>query len=69
MSEIDIAVIDALEFLGNASSSKSESFVHKILECNLFGNLNIYISSNSKIRVQMIFWIFHNLVIQNLPEL
>ena len=69
MNEIDIAVIDALEFLGNASSSKSESFVHKILECNLFENLNIYISSNSKIRVQMIFWIFHNLVIQNSPDL
>jgi hypothetical protein len=68
MSEINIAVIDALEFLGNASYSTSESFVHKILECNLFENLNIYIASNSKIRVQMIFWIFHNLVIQNLPE-
>jgi len=69
MNEIDIAVIDALEFLGNASYSTSESFVHKILESNLFENLNIYISSNSKIRVQMIFWIFHNLVIQNSPDL
>ena len=51
MEEIELSVINALEFLGNAASVTCDPFVQKILECNLFGNLNIYISSSSKIRV------------------